>query len=224
MATTQQTHVIAGRLVEFQNKFFGASNDEAQFIIQNTGEAIELCIEAVRKHLEAKGSDNLLSGVIFEIAVPATAEAFVVADKFKVDNGKSAKVRIAFFNSSFVSLFGAKVEGPFAGSSLAVSELNADAHSSAILKKLGGEKKAEVTLTEIYFLMTGMPDEEIETFLCNGRKIIFRARDVNGGLAFVHMNWSEDGWEIFAYSAEHDIDSGCRIAVPSYPNKKTSQS
>lgn len=221
MATTQQTHLIAGRMVEFQNKFFGASNDEAQFIIQNTGEAIELAIKAVREHLETKGS-GLLSGVIFEIAVPATTEEFVVAENFNVDNGKKAKVRIAFFNSSFVSLFGTKVEGPFNGSHLAVREVNADAHSSTILKELGGEKKAEVTLTEIYFLMTGMPDEEIETFLCNGQKIIFRARDVNGELAIVQMHWGEDGWELFAYSSEHDLSIGCRIASHSYPDKKIS--
>ncbi|MFA7702643.1 MAG: hypothetical protein WCX80_04300 [Patescibacteria group bacterium] len=56
LLTKQQLPVLVARLVEFQEKFNILSSEDGQFVIQNTTEAIELFIEAIknRKRAEAK--------------------------------------------------------------------------------------------------------------------------------------------------------------------------
>lgn len=52
--TKQQIPVLVARLVEFQEKFGSLSGDDGQFVIQNTAEAIELAVEAIKKRNTSK--------------------------------------------------------------------------------------------------------------------------------------------------------------------------
>ena len=96
MATTKQNQLIAGRMVEFQDRFFPLSNDDAQYVIQNAGEAIDLFIGAIvnRSKSVVRAVITLLIAIIATFTVTATTEKFVAKDKFKVDTGK--KLRLKF--------------------------------------------------------------------------------------------------------------------------------
>lgn len=56
MATVQQIPVLAARLVEHQAKFMPMSAKDAQYVIQNPADAVELFIEAVQNRPERAAS------------------------------------------------------------------------------------------------------------------------------------------------------------------------
>lgn len=61
--TKQQIPVLVARLVEFQEGFSELSSSDGQFVIQNTKEAIKLCVEAIKKRQSSKQPIlNLISG------------------------------------------------------------------------------------------------------------------------------------------------------------------
>jgi len=67
MATKQQIPVIAAALVTFQEEFTALSNEDGQFVIQNTKEAIKLFVAAVKNRAAeaiamAKNILRLISG------------------------------------------------------------------------------------------------------------------------------------------------------------------
>lgn len=69
-----------------------------------------------------------------------------------------------------------------------------------IIKELGGEAKAETTLTEMFSLMEKQKDGGDGVLLNNGCANIFYIRDKNGVLRAVSVLWFDDGWYVPADS------------------------
>lgn len=202
MATTKQTHMIAGRMVEFQEKFSRLSNDDAQYVIQNAGEAIDLFVTAVTNRIQVavQAAVSLLSAVICSFSVPATRKRFIAKEKFKVDASKKAKVKILHLSDNFQRWFLGKIEEPFAGSTIYGRKLEKDSVDRPILAELGGPEAAKTTLTELYVAMAAQAHGESGALLTNGRANIFYIEDINGLLRAVRVGWFGAGWRVRAYS------------------------
>lgn len=203
MATTKQAHVIAGRMVEFQDRFEKLPNDDAQYVIQDAGEAINLFIAAVvNRPKAAQAVVTILSEIISTVVIPATTEKFVAKDKFKVGTGGRAKVKISYVGDDFKAWFLGKTEEPFAGSTIYGRKLNKGSVDGLILTELGGKEKAETTLAEIYAMMEHQANGENCDLLNNGCANIFYVPDINGTLRTVGGYLRGSGWVVQAYSAE----------------------
>ncbi len=208
MATTKQTHLIAGRMVEFQDRFEKLPNDDAQWLIQNAGEAIDLIIAAVvnRAKNAAQAAVTLLSAVIATCTVSATTEKFVAKDKFKVDTSKEAKVKISYLGDNFKEWFLGKEEDRFAGSTINGRKLEKNSVDGPILAELGGNEAAKTTLTEMYAAMAAQPNGESGDLLNNGWANIFYIEDINGTLRAVDVGWYGGGWLVDARSVEDPVE------------------
>ncbi len=202
MATTKQNQMIAGRMVEFQDKFSTLPKDDGQWIIQNTGEAIDLFINAVinRAKTVAQTIITIFGEIIATVTVPVTTDKFVAKDNFKVDTGCKAKVKISYLSDNFKSRFLGKKEEPFFGSILYGRQLKRNSVDGPILSELGGQGKAETTLTEIYAIMAAQSNGEVGNLLNNGWANIFYVGDVNKALCAVVVSWHGGGWRVDAYS------------------------
>ena len=132
------------------------------------------------------------------MTVAATTTLFVARDRFVVNTGKKAPVKISYLGDNFKDWFLEKVEQPFVGSTLKYGKLSRSSVDGPILAELGGEAEAETTLTELYSLMEVQKNGENGTLLTNGYANIFYVRDVTGTLRAVYAYWSDDGWSVDA--------------------------
>lgn len=206
MATTKQAHIIAGRMVEFQDRFEKLSNDDAQYVIQNAGEAIELLIAAIsnRHKAAAKEVAAVLGEIIATISIPATTKKFVAKDKLILDTSKKAKVKISYLGDNFKTWFLGKTEEAFAGSTIYGRQLTKKSVDTPILAELGGQE--ETTLTEIYNSMERQANGEAGMLLTNGYANIFYVRDISGTLRAVRVYWYGGGWVVLARSVGYPLE------------------
>jgi hypothetical protein len=213
MATTKQTQMIAGRMVEFQNRFEKLPTDDSQWLIQNTGEGIDLCINAIvnRDRTATQTIVTPLSEIIFTTNIPATTGKFFARDKFKVDKSEEAEVKIREISDDFESWFIKKTEEPWSGGIIYCRKLTKHSDDSLILNKLGGQEKAEITLFELFYMMKREADVEAGELLTNGDINLFYIRDINGILRVVFLTWHYDpfyykgydtGWHLRAIPLE----------------------
>ena len=154
------------------------------------------------KRLLAKNGEpvtELLLEPVGTIAVSATAERFVAKDKFMIDTGRKALVKISYLGDNFTEWFLGKTERPFAESTLRYSNLRKDSLDVPIVSELGGEEKAETTLAEIYTLMELQRDGRVGVLLNNGYANIFYVRGGVLVLRAVSVLWGGDGWNLIAY-------------------------
>ena len=219
MATKQQIPVVAARLTEFQEEFSKLPTEEAQWVIMNGKEAAALFARAVSNRFKAtvkatvrtvkttvKAAAAILGTITSTITIIATTEEFVAKEKFIVNTGKRAKVKISYIGGNFWVYFIGKIEQPFSGSAIYGRKLKEDSVDAPILTELGGEDKVETTLTEIYVAMSAQPNGENGGLLavCNINYVnIFYVRDINGILRTVRVLWEVDGWNIEAFSVGH---------------------
>lgn len=200
MATTKQCQMIAGRMVEFQDRFEKLPNSDAQYVIQNTGEAIDLLVKAIigRSFNAVPVPDKILSDRISTFPIPSTKEKFVARKKFYLDTRKDAKVRIAFIDSNFKKFFLPKIEAPFGGRSVIVQKLESASSNGTILNQVG-INLISTTLTEMYAMMAAQPNGEYGNLNHDGKKNLFFIEDFKGNLRLVVIYYYGDGWNIFAY-------------------------
>jgi len=204
MATTKQTQMIAGRMVESQDRFEKLSNADSQWLIQNTGEAIDLFIAAVVNRAKAttQAVVAILGEIVTTVTIPATTEKFVAKDKFKVDISREAKVKIAYVGKNFKELFLEKIEEPSPGSTVYGRKLNKNSVDGPIIAELGGQEKAETTLSEVSTMMERQANGEAGGLLNNGYANIFYVPDITGTLRAVRVSWDGYGWSVDAGSVE----------------------
>jgi len=198
MATEQQIPVIAARVVEYQKEFSSLPTEDSQWFINHTKEAIALCVSAITNRVKetVQAAVTLLSAVIATFTVSATTEKFFAKDKFKVDTSKEAKVKISSLGDNFAKWFLGKIEDPFVGSNLAKRRLERNALDGPIIAELGGEEKAEITLTELYIMME---DGELD----KNEWHLGYIRDVNSTLRAVDVHWDDGGWYVNANSVKN---------------------
>lgn len=150
----------------------------------------------------AKAIASALLVLVTSVSVAATKESFVAAEKLVVNTEQDAKVKISRLWRDFETHFLGKVEPAFGGSELKVHKLLGKTLDKPIIDYLGGEEKAETTLTEMFSLMKVQGHGQEGPLLTNGWTNIFYIRDVNGVLWAVDCRWDGGGWDCDVRSVE----------------------
>ena len=158
---------------------------------------------------------KLLLEFLGTVSIPATTERCVAKEKFREDTSKNARVKIYTTGSNFDKWFLGKVEEPISETELRYHRLRRPSVDEPILAELGGQEKAETTLTELYTLLEQQPRGEEGILLTNGCANIFYVKDVSGSLRSVCAGWGSrsGGWGLSAYlvGSPHGWCDGSRI-------------
>ena len=215
MATTKQTHVIAGRMVEFQDEFLKFPNEDSQYIIQNAGEAIKIWRKALanRHKKDSQPRSTVLGAVVCAMSIPATTIEFVAKDKFVVNVLGSDKVKISYLSSEFKNEFLEKVENFFPGNFIYGRELSHDSADSLIINEFNSSNWTETTLTEIYFMMERHADGETAGLLDDSRANIFYVKNCYDTLRALAVYRYGHGWRMNVYpiDARRKWEAGSRV-------------
>jgi len=147
------------------------------------------------------------------ITTSTTTEPFIAKEKFRKD---SKEVKFYGIWDNFTKWFldgDGKVEGPQDGRELHYGDLTKDSVDGSIIEELGGEAKAETTLSELYGLLQKQGNGEDGVMLVNGRVNIFYIQDTSGVLRAVNVDWVDGGWLVLASPVESPSDwlAGRRI-------------
>jgi hypothetical protein len=124
----------------------------------------------------------------------ATTEKFVAKEKFVKD---SKEVKFFGIWNNFTELFLAghgKIEDPIGSQELRYGNLTKNSVDRPIIEELGGEAKAETTLSELCDLLKKQAKGEEGDLLTNGYANIFYIKDTSGVLRAVYVFWDVDGW------------------------------
>lgn len=140
-------------------------------------------------------AESLLA-LVGTVMVPATTGKFVAKDHFVVNTAADAPVKIAWIGDDFKRWFSGKIEEPFAGGMLRYHTLRTSSVDAPIIQELGGEAKAETTLTEFYALLKQQRNGKDGVLLMNGYANVFYIRDARGVLRAVFANWYDVGWDV----------------------------
>ena len=132
----------------------------------------------------------------------ATTEKFVSKDKFFKD---SKEVKFYGIWDNFTNWFLAddgKTEEPISEQTLRYGNLTKNSVDGPIIEELGGEAKAETTLSDLYDLLKKQSKGEDGDLLTNGRANIFYIKDACSVLRAVGVYWYDSGWRVGADSVE----------------------
>ena len=145
--------------------------------------------------------------------ISATTEKFVAKDKFRKD---SKEVKFYGIWNNFTEWFlsgNGKIEEPIDEKELRYGKLIKSSVDGPIVEELGGEAKAETTLTELHDLLKKQANGEEGDLLTNGYANIFYVKDTSGVLRAVRVIWRGVGWRVRADSVEypHDWFVGFRV-------------
>jgi len=135
---------------------------------------------------------------------PVTISGFVAKDNFVKDTSRKAKVRISYLVGNFTKWFlkgAGKIEDPNAAI-LYYYRLRTASLDAPIISELGGETKAQTTLTDLFSQMAKQPNGETGALLNNGWWNIFYIPDTNEVLRTVCVGWHDVGWCVYACSLE----------------------
>ncbi len=140
-------------------------------------------------------------------AVKVTVEEkFVAKEKFRED---SKEVKFYGIWSNFTKWFLSSegtIEEPVGDQELRYGKLIKGSVDGPIIEELGGEAKAETTLSEMYTLLKEQSNGEDGVLLTNGYANIFYVHDTSGVLRAVNVIWFVGGWRVSAYSVVHPLD------------------
>jgi hypothetical protein len=139
----------------------------------------------------------------------ATTEKFVAKEKFVKD---SKEVKFYGIWDNFTNWFLAddgKIEDPISEQMLRYGNLTTSSVDGLIIEELGGEAKAETTLSELYDLLKKQAKGEAGEagdLLTNGYANIFYIKDTSSVLRAVGVDWFVVGWSVSAFSVENSFD------------------
>jgi len=123
-----------------------------------------------------------------KVAFPG-AKKFVASDKFTEPK--------FWLSEAFKTWMLPKVEKGVKPSTLAYGKIIQALIDEAIIRALGGIKKAEISLAEIFYLMSFQPNGDEGVLLTNGRANIFYVKDVKGILRIVGVGWRHGQWNLY---------------------------
>lgn len=139
------------------------------------------------------------------VSVPATTGKLVAKDRFVVNTKRNAPVKISAVWDNFTTWFlsgKGKTEDPISEQTLRYHKLRQSSVDGPIITELGGEAKAETTLSEMFSLMEKQKNGEDGVLLNNGWANLFYIKDQNGVLRTVRVDWYDGGWYVDAHSVE----------------------
>lgn len=148
---------------------------------------------------------NLLK-LVSTVVIPTTTTKFVAKDKFVINTGRNAPVKINFIGDHFTEWFlsgKGKNEEPISEHALRYAKLRKSSTDGPIIAELGGEEKSETMLSDTFSLMEKQKNGEDGALLSNGYANIFYIKDRAGVLRAVDVRWHDDGWYVYAYSVEN---------------------
>lgn len=140
--------------------------------------------------------------LVSTVVVAATTSEFIARDRFVVNTKRNAPVKISEVWDNFTAWFlsgTGKIEDPISEQTLRYHKLRQASVDGPIIQELGGEAKAETTLSEMFSLMEKQKNGEDGVLLNNGWANIFCVRDHNGVLRAVDVCWDSGGWLVDAY-------------------------
>lgn len=174
------------------------------FEAANTGQLKVVDREAFRRLVKLPPLNSSLIDWLGTVTTSATNQKFVVNDNFKLKKDGGI---CSYLGDNFKEWFDGKVEDLIGAQTLRYGKLNRSANDvplkegeQAIIPELGGEAKAETTLTEVYDLMARQAKGQKGVLLTNGWANIFYVRDKNGVLRAVIVDWIGGGWSVGAFS------------------------
>ncbi len=153
---------------------------------------------------EPKPTPSILE-LVSTVGTSATISKFVAKDRFVVNTKRNAPVKISAVWDNFTTWFlsgNGKTEDPISEQTLRYHKLRQSSVDGPIITELGGEAKAETTLSEMFSLMEKQKNGEDGVLLNNGYANIFYIKDQNGVLRTVCVLWRDDGWSVAAISVE----------------------
>lgn len=184
-----QISMLAGKLTEFQRHFGEMSTDDRQWVIQNTGAAIGLFVDAVKNRI-AKAVDTLFEFIETRM-LPAIGK-FVIAEKLRVGETVDG-IMVGWIGDNIKNHFLGKKEKAVKAAEVRESKLLKAKRDPAIIAELGGDEKAEITFGQFWeFLKT------VDRSLW----YVSYIRDTNDVLWAVDASWSSGGLYIGADSVD----------------------
>ncbi len=108
-----------------------------------------------------------------------------------------------WLGDDFKLWFGEKVEESVKPSTLCYHKLLRSSLDAPIISALGGEEKAEVSLAEIFHLISLQPKGEEGDLLTSGYANIFYVRGVNNVLRVVRVYWYGGRWYVRAHETSY---------------------
>ncbi len=201
----QQIAKLAGSIIEFQRFFRSMPEEDRQWVIQNTKDAIGIFIGAIKNREEAPLRKLF---VPVEVVIPKVY-GFVAAEHFVVDTSPSAKVKISELGGLFQASFLPKIEGGRINPEvLAVNKLKGDNYDcNRLLPLIGGRKRVEITLGQFFCAFAQQPNGERGPLAVSGRSTIGYVRNTNGLLCPIFGFWDGRGWCFAAYKQD-DVMGG----------------
>lgn len=170
---------------------------------------------SVTQVAQPKPAPSILE-LVSTVGVAATTSKLVAKEKFVVNTKRNAPVKISYLGDNFTAWFlngDGKTEDPISEQTLRYHKLRKSSVDGPIIEELGGEAKAETTLSEMFALMEKQGKGEDGVLLNNGYANIFYIRDSAGVLRAVIVFWNDDGWRVSADSVEVPVrwDVGSRV-------------
>lgn len=141
------------------------------------------------------------------ITVPSTTGRFDAEMWFKLNRQANGLPQISDLGVNFKNWFMGKEEKPIGETNLFSHQLKWSSLDSPILTTLGGEERAETTLTAIFCLMSLQKTGQTGHLL-NGYANIFYVRDVSGLLRAVRVHWGSGGWVVGAHPVGRPVPWG----------------
>lgn len=141
-----------------------------------------------------------LSKFVGKLIVPAPTKPFIARDHFVINTASNAPVQIAYLGDNFEAWFLDKTEAlKRRRTAICYRELEEVLRDASIITGLGGEKKAETTLYEMFNLLEFQGHGENGPLLTGGCANVFYIRDNNGVLCAMGATQCGNCWNINAY-------------------------
>ena len=137
---------------------------------------------------------NSLLKFVGTITIPATTEKFVAKNKFVVNTEHNTLVRISYLSDKFIKFFlssEGKVEDPIIKHTLHYAKLRESSLNDLIIAELGGEEKAETTLSEVFSSMENQNNKLLLNGGCFER--LFFSKDMTGVLRVIFVYYYARG-------------------------------
>ena len=143
------------------------------------------------------------------------AEAFVVADHFKVDTSEKAKVKIAYLSTNFTTHFMSKREDNVPAGELNIHTLLESSVDTPIIDELGARYKTY--FADLWALLEKQPNGEGGSLRVNRRHNILYIEGPDGKFWKVLAYWdaSDGGWCVYGHSFEKQFLWGAGSVVVS---------
>lgn len=205
--TKQQIPVLTARLVEFQEKFAPMSKEDAQWVIQNSQEAIKLFIEALESRNKGGKQKNILSLLSEKLIIPSLPAGWTTIARAK-------KTFRSFIDSDFKNWDLDNKQSASEETEVKVYELKQDVNFSQMFNSLNTDlEKLYLTQSQIIYFC----ERHFENLRQDGYATFFLFKENNEFfVAEVYVN--SDGLNVYVFRFEYDgvwfAEYAYRLVVP----------